>query len=143
MVSKFLLMAGFVLFTGCALAAPESRAIAELKNKDGKIIGQAFFRERSDGVLVRMDVKGLTPGLHGVHIHSVGKCEEPSFTTAGEHFNPAGKKHGLNSPAGPHAGDLPNMLVAKDGSRRFEVRTDAITFKVGAASVFDSDGAAP
>jgi len=99
------------------LAAPESRAIAELKNKDGKIIGQAFFRERSDGVLVRMDVKGLTPGLHGVHIHSVGKCEEPSFTTAGEHFNPAGKKHGLNSPAGPHAGDLPNMLVAKDGSR--------------------------
>jgi len=125
------------------LAAPESRAIAELKNKDGKIIGQAFFRERSDGVLVRMDVKGLTPGLHGVHIHSVGKCEEPSFTTAGEHFNPAGKKHGLNSPAGPHAGDLPNMLVAKDGSRRFEVRTDAITFKVGAASVFDSDGAAP
>ena len=88
-------------------------------------------------------VKGLTPGLHGVHIHSVGKCEEPSFTTAGEHFNPAGKKHGLNSPAGPHAGDLPNMLVAKDGSRRFEVRTDAITFKVGAASVFDSDGAAP
>ena len=125
------------------MAAPESRAIAELKNKDGKIIGQAFFRERSDGVLVRMDVKGLTPGLHGVHIHSVGKCEEPSFTTAGEHFNPAGKKHGLNSPAGPHAGDLPNMLVAKDGSRRFEVRTDAITFKVGAASVFDSDGAAP
>ena len=143
MVSKFLLMAAFVLFTGCSLAAPESRAIAELKNKDGKIIGQAFFRERSDGVLVRMDVKGLTPGLHGVHIHSVGKCEEPSFTTAGEHFNPAGKKHGLNSPAGPHAGDLPNMLVAKDGSRRFEVRTDAITFKVGAASVFDSDGAAP
>ena len=143
MVSKFLLMAAFVLFTGCALAAPEPRAIAELKNKDGKIIGQAFFRERSDGVLVRMDVKGLTPGLHGVHIHSVGKCEEPSFTTAGEHFNPAGKKHGLNSPAGPHAGDLPNMLVAKDGSRRFEVRTDAITFKVGAASVFDSDGAAP
>jgi Cu-Zn family superoxide dismutase len=125
------------------LAAPESRAIAELKNKDGKIIGQAFFRERSDGVLVRMDVKGLTPGLHGVHIHSVGKCEEPSFTTAGEHFNPAGKKHGLNSPAGPHAGDLPNMLVAKDGSRRLEVRTDAITFKVGAASVFDSAGAAP
>jgi Cu-Zn family superoxide dismutase len=141
-ITRLFLGAGLVLLTGCSLAAPEPRAIAELKDKDGKIVGQAFFRERSDGVLVRIDVKGLTPGLHAVHVHSIGKCEGPAFSTAAGHFNPAGKRHGLNSPAGPHAGDLPNMLVAKDGSGRFEVRTDAITLKPGAASVFDSDGSA-
>jgi len=139
---KLFWVVGLVLLTGCSLAAPESRATAQLRDQDGKIVGQAFFRERSHGVLVRMVVKGLTPGLHAVHIHSVGKCEGPDFTTAAGHFNPAGKKHGLNSPAGGHAGDLPNMLVTKDGSGRFEVRTDAITLKTGAASVFDSDGSA-
>jgi len=141
-IVKLFWVAGLILLTGCSLAAPGSRATAELKDKDGKIVGQAFFRERSAGVLVRLDVKGLTPGLHAVHVHSIGKCEAPGFTTAAGHFNPAGTKHGLNSPAGAHAGDLPNMLVAKDGSGRFEVRTDAITLKTGAASVFDSDGSA-
>ena len=135
-------IAGLVLLTGCSLASPESRATAELKDKDGKTVGRALFRERSDGVLVRLEVKGLTPGSHAVHVHAVGKCEEPAFTTAGGHFNPAGKKHGLKSPAGPHAGDLPNMLVAKDGSARFEAKTDAITLKPGATSIFDSDGSA-
>ncbi|RPH73288.1 superoxide dismutase family protein, partial [bacterium] len=114
----------------------------ELYDRDGKIVGQAFFRERSDGVLIRMEVRGLTPGLHAVHMHSVGKCEGSAFATAGGHFNPMGKKHGLNNPAGSHAGDLPNMLVSKDGSGRFEVRTDAITLKAGPVSVFDSDGSA-
>ncbi len=141
-VTKLFLIAALVFLTGCSLAAPESRATAELKDKDGKVVGRAFFRERADGVLVRMDVKGLTPGLHAVHVHSAGKCEAPGFTTAAGHFNPLSKKHGLNSPVGPHAGDLPNMLVAKDGSGRFEVWTDAFTLKAGATSVFDSDGSA-
>ena len=140
--AKLFLAAGLGLLTGCSSTALESRATAELKDKDGKMVGQAFFRERSDGVLMRMEVKGLTPGLHAVHVHSVGKCEGPGFISAAGHFNPAGKKHGLNSLAGPHAGDLPNMLVAKDGSGRFEVRTDAINLKAGPASVFDSDGSA-
>jgi len=139
-VTRLFLVAGFGLLTACSLTTREPRATAELKDRDGKIVGHAFFRERSDGVLMRMHVKGLTPGLHAVHVHSVGKCEGPGFTTAAGHFNPMGKKHGLNSPAGAHAGDLPNMLVTKDGSGRFEVRTDAFTLKTGAASVFDSDG---
>jgi superoxide dismutase, Cu-Zn family len=133
---------GIILLTGCSLASPESRATAELKDRDGKSVGRALFRERSDGVLVRLEVKGLTPGLHAVHVHAVGKCEGPGFTTAGGHFNPAGKKHGLKSPDGAHAGDLPNMLVSKDGSGRFEAKTDAITLQAGSARLFDSDGSA-
>jgi superoxide dismutase, Cu-Zn family len=137
-----LFIALFSLAVGCSTVAPGSRASAELKDKDGKLIGRADFHGVSDGVLVRLDVKGLTPGLHAVHVHTVGKCEAPGFTSAGGHFNPGGKKHGLKSPDGAHAGDLPNMLVAKDGSGRFEALTDAITLKAGSNSVFDADGSA-
>jgi len=131
-----------VFVLGCSMAASGERASSELKDKNGKIVGRATFREEPDGVLVRLEVQGLTPGLHAVHVHAVGKCEGPAFASAGGHFNPAQKKHGFKSPDGPHAGDLPNMLVAKDGSGRFEALTDAITLRPGPTSVFDSDGSA-
>ena len=92
--------------------------------------------------MIRLEAKGLSAGLHGVHVHAVGKCEGPAFTSAGGHFNPANKKHGLKSADGAHAGDLANMLVAKDGSGRFEAITDAITLRAGSLSIFDADGSA-
>ena len=121
----------FVAGAGCALVGPGERATAELKDKDGKTIGMASFVEVGDGVRVRVEVKGLSAGLHAVHIHAVGKCDAPAFTSAGGHFNPAQKKHGYRSPDGAHAGDLPNMLVAKDGAGRFEALTDAVTLGPG------------
>jgi superoxide dismutase, Cu-Zn family len=131
------------LAAGCSMSTePASQATAELKDKDGKAVGVATFRESSGGVTVDLNVKGLTPGLHAVHVHAVGKCEAPAFTSAGGHFNPAQKKHGYKSPEGAHAGDLPNMLVAKDGTGRFESFTDGMTLKPGATSVFDKDGSA-
>ena len=133
---------GIFLFFGCSMTASGQRATAELKDKDGKNVGSASLREEPDGVLVRVEVKGLTPGLHAVHVHAVGKCEGPAFATAGGHFNPTQKKHGFKNAEGAHAGDLPNMLVAKDGSGRFEALTDAITLRAGSLSVFDSDGSA-
>jgi len=122
--------------------AQEQRAYAELKDRDGKSIGMATFREVLGGVVIDIDVKGLTPGLHAVHVHAIGKCEGPAFTSAGGHFNPAQKKHGLRSAEGPHAGDMPNMYIAKDGTGRFEVLADNITLKTGDRSVFDADGSA-
>ena len=127
---------------GCSLHSSGERATADLKDKDGKSVGTASFRETGDGVLVRVNVKGLSAGLHAVHIHAVGKCEGPAFTSAGGHFNPGQKKHGYKSPDGAHAGDLPNMLIAKDGSGRFEALTDAVTLRSGPNSVFDADGSA-
>lgn len=129
---------------GCAAANPDFTvgASAELKDKDGKTLGSASFREGARGVTVRLEASGLTPGLHAVHIHAVGKCEGPGFTSAAGHFNPLQKKHGHKSHDGAHAGDLPNMLVAKDGSGRFEVLSDAFTLASGATSLFDSDGSA-
>ena len=135
-------LVGLSLLAGCAELAPGSRARAELKDKDGKVVAVAILSERPGGVLVRLEVRGLTPGLHAVHVHTVGKCEGPGFTSAGGHFNPAGKKHGLKNPDGPHAGDLPNMSVEKDGTGRFEAMTDRITLRAGPLSVFDADGSA-
>ena len=130
------------LLLPCSVFAQEQRAYAELKDRDGKSIGMATFREVSGGVVIDVDVKGLTPGLHAVHVHTIGKCEGPPFTSAGGHFNPAQKKHGLRSAEGPHAGDMPNMYIAKDGTGRFEVLADNITLKTGDRSVFDADGSA-
>ena len=132
-----------ILAAACSMSPEQpSRATAELKDKDGKAVGVATFRESSGGVTVEVNVKGLTPGLHAVHVHAVGRCDAPAFTSAGGHFNPAQKKHGYKSPEGAHAGDLPNMLVAKDGTGRFESFTDGMTVKPGATSVFDKDGSA-
>jgi Cu-Zn family superoxide dismutase len=132
---------GFVLLLASVVFAQDkSRAYAELKDKDGKSVGAASFREQSGGVVIGLQVKGMSPGLHAIHVHAVGKCEGPAFTSAGGHFNPAQKKHGLKNPEGPHAGDLPDVYVTKDGSGRYEVLTDAITLKSGATSVFDGDG---
>ena len=144
LVKSLLVFAGFSLFFGCSQPTlPSVQGIADLKNKDGRTVGIATFRERPGGVVVNVEVNGLVSGLHAVHVHAVGKCEVPAFTSAGGHFNPAQRKHGLKNPDGPHAGDLPNMYVAKDGSGRFEALTDQITLKAGErASVFDSDGSA-
>ncbi len=127
---------------GCSLVGSGERATAELKDKDGKTIGMASFVEAGSGVRVRLEVNGLSAGLHAVHIHAVGKCDTPAFTSAGGHFNPAQRKHGHRSPEGAHAGDLPNMLVAKDGMGRFEAFTDGVTLRAGPLSIFDADGSA-
>jgi superoxide dismutase, Cu-Zn family len=143
MINKMIsAIVAMILVTGCSMATSGLRGHTELKDKDGRVIGTALLQERSGGVLVRVEAKGLTPGLHAVHVHSVGKCEGPAFASAGGHFNPTGKKHGLRSPEGAHAGDLPNMLIEKDGAGRFETMTDSFTLSAGPLTLFDNDGSA-
>jgi Cu-Zn family superoxide dismutase len=140
---KLLTAGGLTLIVASSLMAqPAGQASAELKDAKGKTVGTARFREARGGVVVNVEVTGLTPGLHAVHVHAVGKCDAPAFTSAGGHFNPTQKKHGLKSADGPHAGDMPNMYVGKDGAGRFEVLTDNFTVKAGDRSVFDGDGSA-
>ena len=133
-------IASLLLF--CSIVQAQNTARADLKNADGKSVGAADFRETKEGVFVILRVHDLSPGLHAVHIHAVGKCEGPQFTSAGGHFNPGQKKHGFKNPEGPHAGDLPDVLIVKNGSGRFEAVTDAVTFATGANSLFDQDGSA-
>jgi superoxide dismutase, Cu-Zn family len=125
-----------------ASAYAQNQARADIKNAEGKSVGTASLRATKDGLLMTVNAKGLPEGLHAVHIHSVGKCEGPAFTSAGPHFNPMNKKHGLKNPAGPHAGDLPDMYVERNGAGRYEVLLDSITLGSGETSIFDADQSA-
>lgn len=119
-----------------------NHAFAVLKDSGGKDIGLARFTEGDNG-LVRVDVEvsGISPGLHGIHIHKTGNCS-PTFASAGDHYNPLGKKHGLSNPGGAHAGDLPNLEVNDAGVGRLNATTDLVTISAGPTTLFDSDGSA-
>ena len=114
-----------------------------LIDADGIQIGAVQLSQDDKGVVqVRVNASNLKAGEHGIHIHATGKCEAPGFTTAGGHFNPAGKKHGLLSPNGPHAGDLPGLTVAANGTTTYVANTKDVSLTTGASNIFDADGAA-
>jgi superoxide dismutase, Cu-Zn family len=121
----------------------EPTAVAELKTAQGQKVGEAKLKEAPGGVLIEVSLTGVPPGAHAFHIHDAGKCEPPKFETAGEHFNPATKKHGLLEAAGPHAGDLPNVFVPESGALKFEVLAPGVTLKPRETrSLLDANGAA-
>lgn len=125
-----------------ALPAAAQTASAALKTADGKDAGSVKLAQMPGGVLLTLSVKGLPAGEHAFHVHAVGKCEPP-FTTAGGHFNPGQKKHGIMSPEGSHAGDMPNLHIPASGDLTVEVMNAAITLEKGKTnSVFDADGSA-
>ena len=136
------LVGGLFLLSYTPHAIAQDRARADIKNAQGNTVGTASLRETKDRLLIIVNVRGLPEGLHAVHIHAVGKCEGPAFTSAGGHFNPLNKKHGLKNPDGPHAGDLPDMYVNKDGVGRYEALRESMTLGSGQTSIFDSDGSA-
>lgn len=131
---------GFLLI-GLPITASAQWARAELKDAQGKVVGTATLSEVAGGVKVALKASGLKPGDHGLHIHAVGKCEPPAFTSAGGHYNPGNKKHGQKNPAGAHAGDLPNLKVGADGASALEVTAAGVMLKdaVGLALVIHAD----
>jgi superoxide dismutase, Cu-Zn family len=128
-----------VLPTGRTIGAT---ATAELQNGEGRAVGTALLTQINAGVRIVVEVRGLSPGTKAVHIHETGRCEAPAFSSAGGHFNPDGRQHGLLNPRGPHAGDLPNITIEADGAGRLETTTDRITLGAGSTSLFDGDGSA-
>lgn len=120
---------------GAQPSDPAPGARADFVDANGNAVGSATLFQQDNGVLVRVSVSGLPAGEHGFHVHQVGRCEPP-FTTAGGHFNPGSRKHGLQNPEGPHAGDLPNLPAAANG--RFEMLANGLTLE----SLFDADGSA-
>ena len=142
--------AAVVTVCGCSSALlgghHVASATASLADASGASAGTAQLWQGDDGV-VHVDVRAthLTPGVHGIHFHAVGRCEgnlATPFSTAGAHYNPLGKQHGLNNAAGPHAGDAPNLEVGSDGTGHLSFTTSRITLTSGPTSVIDSDGTA-
>jgi Cu-Zn family superoxide dismutase len=124
------------------MTAAAPGAVATLRNAEGAEIGKATLSPVKGGVKVHVEVAKLAPGKHGIHLHAAGKCEAPDFKSAGPHFNPAEKHHGLHNPEGPHAGDLPNLVVGKDGKAKATFTAKGTTLGDGKGSLFGPDGTA-
>jgi Cu-Zn family superoxide dismutase len=131
--------------TGAVPGAGGSRhASATLVDAGGRNVGTVQLAERSGGgVALTGTLHDLPPGSHGIHFHAVGQCDgAAAFASAGAHFNPGARKHGLDSPDGPHAGDLPMVVVGADGRATLDMSTDRVTLGEGLTSLFDADGSA-
>jgi superoxide dismutase, Cu-Zn family len=130
----------------CATAAlcdtAPKAAHADIMNAQGTKIGTAKITAATEGVKIAIKVEGLTPGDHGFHIHTVGKCEAPDFKTAGGHFNPNNAHHGVNNAMSPHphVGDLSNLTVGANGKASVTVIAKGVTLGDGPNSLFHDGG---
>ena len=137
---------GVIILLVLFLMASHSHVLAETANavlldKNGNGTGNVKLTEIPHGVLIKAELYNIPPGVHAFHIHSIGDCKPP-FKSAGGHFNPMEKAHGILNRKGPHAGDLPNIYVGDDGKLTFEVVADKVTLGKGKNSLHDNDGSA-
>ena len=116
---------------------------ADIINNSGITIGTVQVEQGHKGVLVNIQAEALPPGYHGMHFHAVGDCSDlAEFKSAGGHVNPFDTPHGFLNPDGPHEGNLPNLVVAADGTVEVELYSDLVELESGAAKLLDDDGTA-
>ena len=128
------------MFSFNAVYAASNIARAILHNSLDEVVGIATLVETSQGVSINVQINNLPAGLHGIHIHEKGDCVKPDFKSAGGHFNPFTKLHGLKNPDGYHVGDLGNILINDDGTGRFSTISYLSTLLKGNNSLFKEGG---
>jgi Cu-Zn family superoxide dismutase len=140
--SALVLGTALVLAGAGTASAIGEKATAEIKGRDGKEMGSITIVEATSGVLLRVKLKGLSPGAHGFHLHEVGKCEG-DFSSAGQIYNPLGAKHGFLNEEGPMSGDLPNLFASAAGEVDVEIFSPFATLNKDAEeALLDANGAA-
>jgi Cu-Zn family superoxide dismutase len=131
-----------VVLSGCSMYGSSTieRADVPVRDAAGRDVGTLSLAPHTGGLVLTGTVRGLPPGAHGIHLHASGRCEPP-FESAGAHWNPTRRLHGTANPQGPHLGDMPNLVVAGDGTGTVSVMTPGGTLS-GADALLDADGAA-
>ncbi|MYL21142.1 superoxide dismutase family protein [Halobacillus litoralis] len=140
-MKRALMFAGAVAVVLTACSGEERSPLeTSMYNKDNDKIGTAVLTEQPEGVQVKLKVEGLEPGMHGIAVHEFPKCEAPEFKTAGNHFNPTSKEHGLMNPKGAHVGDMPNVEADPSGMIDVEVMLPQAKLKENQKSLLRQEG---
>lgn len=125
----------FISSTLAFSAVPSSDSTTiNVVNRDNMPLGTISLSEAPKGTKIILDLKNLPPGEHAIHFHEKGECLAPEFKTAGEHYSPTAKDHGHKAKNGPHAGDMKNVTVSKDGTLKTEIINAAVSLKKEAAN---------
>lgn len=125
-----------------ASSVAEEKRVVEVVDPAGAAIGTIEVLQDANGSTLAVEVAGLEEGLRGVHLHETGRCEGPSFETAGGHWNPSAKEHGRDNPAGAHAGDLSNLIVDSEGHGSATYLVGGILMEGTEIRMADEDGTA-